>query len=117
MGAVWMIVDSKHFTDVDGNPAGGYYKDVGIDIRWQDGPLGRGENHKRQNGAFVESVLTAALDRLQFYQRGKFACEENARAIEHVQTALVVLRDRTARREEAGIEGTNEIDRGGQNAG
>ena len=97
----------QHFVDDDDNPAGGYYRCVGLSIRWQNGPLGRGPERKPQNGAFVEEVLIAAMDRLQFYQRSKCSCEENAAAIKHIESALAVLQARTARREKAGTEGTH----------
>ncbi len=99
--------------DSDGNPAGGYVNGVGLLIGWQDGPLGRGDARQEPNGAFVETVIAAAKQRIEYYQGaadGKFHCEENARAILHLDAALEVLASRTARREAAGIEGTHEED-------
>ena len=82
---------------------------VGLNIQWQDGPLGRGPDRKIPNGAFVETVLNACLIRLQWYERtngGKFSCLENQQAIESIEHALNVLEDRTHRRESSGTEGT-----------
>lgn len=98
--------------DVDelGNPTGGLVVGTGITIAWQDGPLGRGAERMAPNGAFVEGVILAAKQRIEFYQEasgGKFACQENAWAIEHLAKALAVLELRTKRREDAGIEGTH----------
>lgn len=95
----------KNETDPNGNPTGGYVKGVGLDIVWQNGPLGRGEERSEPNGAFVEGVVQAAIVRMQFYQSSKFACRENAVALTHLETALLWLNKRTADREARGVEG------------
>lgn len=103
-----LVQDQK--LDGNGNPAGGVTVGVGINITWQDGPLGRGSDRKEPNGAFVESVVQAAIGRLEFYQRaniGKFACRENAIALTHLETALMWLEKRTRDREERDVEGTH----------
>ena len=94
--------------DADGNPAGGHVRAPGLKINWQDGPLGRGPERREPNGAFVETVIEAARQRIAFYQNGKFACEENRQAIAHLDMALEVLNERTARREADNTEGTHE---------
>ena len=103
-----VAVLSRHFTDKDGNPAGGVTCGRGFTISWQNGPLGRGDDRKEPNGAFVEEVIEAAIDRIRFYQSGKFNCEENAEALSHLELALAVLQQRTADREARGVEGTHE---------
>lgn len=97
-------------TDTQGNPAGGYFTGVGIQIDWQDGPLGRGEDRKDPNGAFVETVIFAAKQRLEFYNSTKFRCRENSLAITKLEEALHWLNHRTDRRELAGVEGTHTAD-------
>lgn len=100
----------NHQTDENGNPAGGATAGQGIAIEWQNGPLGRGEDRKAANGAFVEGVIQAAIGRLEFYQtanKRKFACRENAIALTHLETALLWLEKRTADREEREVEGTH----------
>jgi hypothetical protein len=92
----------------DGKPAGGSVKAVGLEIKWQNGPLGRGSERKEPNGAFVETVIAAALQRLEWYQDGDFACSENASAIQQLTSALATLEYRTMQREAAGVEGTHE---------
>ena len=99
----------NHIIDSDGNPAGGKTNGVGFHITWQHGPLGRGEDRVEPNGAFVEGVLEAAINRIQFFQKasgGKFACRENAIALTHLETALLWLEKRTADREARAVEGT-----------
>lgn len=98
---------SDHFNDPNGNPGGGTTFGNGFAIGWQNGPLGRGENRKQPNGAFVEDIIQAAIDRLTYYQQSKFPCDENAQAIESLETALKVLNERTANREKRAVEGTH----------
>ena len=97
----------EHWFDKDGNPAGGVSSGRGFAISWQNGPLGRGNDRKEPNGAFVEDVIAAALGRIEFYQKSKFACEENAEAIRHLKAALFTLDARTKDRENRGVEGTH----------
>lgn len=101
---------SRNDLDDCGNPTGGVVAGTGFTITWQDGPLGRGDDRKAPNGAFVEDVIDAALTRIQFYQEaagGKFSCEENKIAIQHLMAALNVLNHRTLKREQRKVEGTH----------
>ncbi|MGE4195943.1 MAG: hypothetical protein AB7G11_02310 [Phycisphaerales bacterium] len=102
------MTNSRHFTDDQGNPAGGQSYGRGFTIEWQNGPLGRGEHRQAPNGAFVEDVIGAAIDRLEYFQRGKFACDANAEAVTYLHLALRRLEARTAEREARGVEGTLE---------
>lgn len=101
--------NSIHWIDEDGNPAGGHSTSTGVLIVWQNGPLGRGDNRREPNGAFVETVIAMVKDRIQFYQDSKFSCEENKQAIKHLEAALDILSARTKRRELAGVEGTHKV--------
>ena len=100
-------IESNHGTDNNGNPTGGHTTGMGIAISWQNGPLGRGENRREPNGAFVEGVIETAADRLRFYQSSKFACETNANALRYLELALAELEKRTADREARAVEGTH----------
>ena len=93
--------------DGNGKPAGGYVHATGLTISWQDGPLGRGDERKEPNGAFVETVIAAALQRIEWHQEGEFICHENGRAIKLLKEALSWLETRTADREGRGVEGTH----------
>src|SRR3990167_1239875 len=99
-------VESVNKTDEQGNPTGGSVRSVGIVIDWQNGPLGRGEDRKAPNGAFVDGVLGAAQERLEYYQTSKFKCRENAIAITKIEEARHWLNHRTQRREAQNVEGT-----------
>jgi hypothetical protein len=61
------------------------------------------------NGISNESLLTVLIDRLEGFQSGSFACEENSSALFHVQSALDVLKARTLSRIARSVEGTNTI--------
>lgn len=105
-----MIQDiaAQHHTDELGRPRGGLTTGLGLQISWQRGPLGRGEDRREPNGCFVETVISAAIDRLRFYQDSPFGCRESEWAIHCLEAALDALDMRTARRELAGTEGTHE---------
>lgn len=102
-------IESNHYTDVNGNPDGGHTEATGLEITWQQGPLERGADRKEPNGCFVETVIAAAIDRLEFYQRSKFSCRENALAITKLQEAMHWLQHRTAEREARDAEGTHQV--------
>ena len=99
----------QNISDPDGNPTGGTFEGTGLSIEWQNGPLGRGEDRKEPNGAFVETVIYAAKQRIEFYQSSKFNCRENAIAITKLEEALMWLNKRTADREERQVEGEHKV--------
>lgn len=101
-------VKAINVREPEGPLQGGTVKGMGVDIRWQDGPLGRGEDRKEPNGAFVETVIWSVIKRLEFYQDSKFKCRENALAITKLEEALHWLYARSVRRELQEVEGTNE---------
>lgn len=118
---------ARNATDGSGMPAGGKVEAIGLEIDWQDGPLKRiekdGETWKGPvkkgdidpNGAFVETVIAAARQRIQWYQEvsgGRFACIENAEAITWLDCALEALDKRTQRRTVAGVEGSHAMQPG-----
>jgi hypothetical protein len=77
-----------------------------IGINWQRGPL----NEEGRNGAFVIEVLEAVRSQIQYFQDSKFACEENATALSHIDLALTALNCRRNRRQTQNILGTHAID-------
>ena len=103
------VIGFSNDYDLDGNPTGGYVSGTGISITWQNGPLGRGVDRIEPNGAFVEGVIAAALDRLQYYQSSKFKCRENALAITKLEEAIHWCQHRTADREARDVEGTHTV--------
>lgn len=100
---------SENWLDEQGNPAGGVVSGRGFTISWQNGPLGRGSERREPNGAFVEDVIAAVTQRIEFYQQGRFACDENLAAINQLRVALAALALRTRKRETRAVEGTHEV--------
>jgi len=100
-------IKAENRLDENGNPAGGYVDGIGLTIKWQDGPLGRGEDRKAPNGAFVETVIQAVIQRIEHYNSTKFKCRENSIAITKLEEAKMWLNSRTQRREKEGTEGTH----------
>lgn len=71
-------------------------------IIFQNGPIG--ENGV--NGLTQEVLLAIVAHRLECFQAGPYACEENAHALTHVHQALGILKGRTLARMKRGVEGT-----------
>lgn len=102
------MITSNHFTDKDGRPAGGTTYGEGFAIGWQNGPLVVDGERQQQNGAFVEDVIRAAIDRIEHYQTTEFRSHYNSSALIALQAALDHLKARTYDREQRGVEGTHE---------
>ncbi len=100
---------SEHWADSTGNPGGGVTSGRGFTISWQNGPLGRGDDRREPNGAFVEDIINAAMDRLHEYEDSAFACNYNREAIRHLVNAIGALDARTADREARQVEGTHAV--------
>jgi hypothetical protein len=73
------------------------------EVFFQNGPIENGE----PNGITQEVLLAVVIDRLQCFQRGQFACRENAIALTHIETGLLWLQQRTRDRIARQVEGTN----------
>ena len=92
-----------------GKPSGGQTCGTGFTIAWQRGALEWDEGGgPKPNGAFIEDVIAAAADRLQYHQTTQFACDENRIAIDHLNAALAALEGRTKRRKAEGKLGGHE---------
>ena len=89
-------------TDVEGHL---YFLQAGespSEIKFQLGPVGS----NGVNGITNEALLAILIHRTKFLD-SKFGCDENKRAIQHMEEALVNLEVRTARRMVRGVEGKN----------
>lgn len=73
-------------------------------IYFQNGPI----NEHGVNGVTQEALLAIVADRLECFQAGPFACNENAVALAATKEAMAALQSRTRARMERGIEGTNQ---------
>lgn len=94
--------------DANGMPVEGTVEGEGLNITWQNGPLSRDGERLPPNGAFVETVIAAAKQRIEYYNSTEFKCLENTMAIEKLNDALSWLNKRTQEREERGVEGTHQ---------
>jgi len=102
--------NATNFTDENENPAGGFVDSIGLEITWQNGPLANEDGSRKEpNGAFVETVIAAAKQRIEYYNETKFRCRENSMAITKLDEALMWLNKRTSDREERGVEGTHAV--------
>ena len=110
MTLVNINLKGNHIKNEEGNITGGMTEGIGISIIWQPKPLGQGENKIEQTGAMVEDVIWCALDRLQAYQNTKCGSQFNIDAMEALHEALRHLNARTKKREDAGVEGTYEVE-------
>jgi hypothetical protein len=61
------------------------------------------------NGVTNEAVITILIDRLEGFQTGPFACDENEDALMHLRLARAAMFKRTKARMERGVEGTHEV--------
>ena len=101
----------EHWLDDQGNPAGGVSTGRGFTISWQNGPLGKiGTPERREpNGAFVEDVIQAVIERIEFYQQSRCACQANEDAVNSLRDAALALDMRTKDREQRIVEGTHAV--------
>lgn len=97
------------------NPSGGSVQlalgdKIALLVNWQDGPRGNVDGElDPPNGAFVEDVLWAALQRLEFFNQSRYRCRENSIAISNIEKALFILKDRQLSRSDRGVEGKHEV--------
>ena len=61
------------------------------------------------NGVTHEALLAIVADRLRSFQAGPYSCDENARALVHVESAQRALQERTRARMARGVEGTHAV--------
>jgi len=81
----------------------GFRKQV---LLFQNGPI----NEAGVNGITQEVLIAICIDRLACFQKGPFACEDNADALSLLLAAQNALHRRTRARLAKGIEGTHIVD-------
>ena len=72
-------------------------------IDMQEGPI----KENGVNGCANEDLIAIVLTRLESFQNSEYKCRDNAVAITKLEEALMWLRRRTNKRQDAGIEGTS----------
>lgn len=79
---------------------------MGSPISFQNGPI----REVGVNGISNECLATMIKARLEAFQEGDFACDENAEQLKLIERFLEISNERTARRQAKGIEGTSTVD-------
>lgn len=72
-------------------------------IEFQNGPVAE----VGANGVTHEAMLAIVIDRLQSFQKGPYACRENALALTKLEEAMHWLHHRTRERVARGVSGTH----------
>lgn len=78
---------------------------VVANVSFQNGPI----KEFGVNGCHQEDLFAIVIDRLECFQKGPFACRENALALTKIQEAMHWLNHRTNDRNQRGVEGTNQL--------
>lgn len=76
-----------------------------MSILFQNGPI----NEAGVNGVTQEVLLAICIDRLECFQKGPYACRENAIALTKMQEAQMWLQKRTRDRMARNVEGTHTV--------
>lgn len=114
-------LEAFNLLDENDNPTGGGVRlilppamsesDEVLKIEWQSKPRKQEGTDELlpPNGAFVEDVIWAALQRLEFFNEGKYRDRANSIAITHLEQALQALKDRQLERSFRGVEGEHKV--------
>ena len=88
-------VDSMNYYDGNYKLDGGYAYATGFAINWQRGRLFNNKSGEEvgRNGALIDEVLWACLQRLKFYRNCGYADENDMEALRHVRSAVKMLDD------------------------
>ncbi len=90
---------SHHYAvDIDGG-------EIGLDLHFQNGAIAEAG----VNGVTQEVLLAVVIDRLRSFQKGPYACRENALALTKLEEAQHWLHHRTLARMRRGVEGTHTV--------
>ena len=76
-------------------------------LDFQNGPINADGNGV--NGITHEALIAIVIDRLQSFQKGPYACRENALALTKLEEAQHWLHHRTLARMQRGVEGTHTV--------
>lgn len=90
----------KYLISSPSNP--GMNDGVYCELNFQNG----GIKEVGTNGITHESLIAVCIDRLECFQKGKYACEENEKALTYLKQAADALNSRTKKRVDRGVEGT-----------
>ena len=57
----------------------------------------------------MEDLLAICVSQLKYFQNSEFNCQENQKAIEKIEEAMMYLRKRTANRIRRNVQGIYEV--------
>ena len=77
----------------------------GVRLGFQNGPIAE----VGVNGITHEALLAILIDRMQSFQAGPYACDENGAALNALEAAQDYLHARTKNRMARGVEGTHNV--------
>lgn len=87
------------------DPMAGQSASDALLILFQNGPIAE----VGVNGITHEALLAILIDRLEAFQRGKYASDHNAWALDALRSAQHFLHERTRERMARGVEGTSKL--------
>ncbi len=73
-------------------------------VKFQNGPI----KEVGVNGVTDQSLVALVIDRYRGFQRGQYACDDNAEALAHLEAFMECSARRTKARIARGVEGTHE---------
>lgn len=89
------------YTEIPNETPQGFCTMHWADISFQNGAI----KENGVNGCHNEDLIAIVIDRLQEFQRGDFACRENAIALTKLEESMMWLNKRTNDRIKRGVEG------------
>lgn len=97
------VSDQYHGPSTAGLAARGLVFVTVAEIQFQHGPR---TNPGSEPGVTEAVIYAILIDRLESFQDGPFACEENAEQLEHLRACLRITRERAEKRRARGVLGT-----------
>lgn len=76
---------------------------VECEVSFQNGPIAE----VGTNGITHEALIAILIDRLEGFQSGPYACDDNRFALASLRNAQAMLKSRTEKRLARGVEGTH----------
>lgn len=101
------VIESKPLEGIDPETNAGFITESKelLAVNFQHGPI----KEAGVNGVMDENLIAIVIDRLEGFQKGPYACEDNQGALDSLKIAAAYLSDRTKKREKQGIEGTHQV--------
>ena len=76
-----------------------------LEVRFQEGPI----KEVGINGVSDTALLAVLIDRLEGFESGRYACQENEAALLNLQEAMLFMNQRTLNRLDRDVEGRSAV--------